>query len=145
MLRTSSEIEQGWIRGVSKELADLFSPSPVISSSNVMSSNFPGDGDASRSLALQSLYANNAVKRALLEKPAFDTSYDSDDDDWEDTMDSITFCTYYAAANLVMAQIVQDHDRMCERLNHGIGKRNSFWIFIIRSRHGWVQDSCTTF
>lgn len=85
----------------------------------------PGGGDASKSLALQALYANNAVKTALSDNLAIfigpDEDDDDDDDDWEDNMDPITFSRCYAAANPLMAKIVQDHDRkMRERLDQGI-------------------------
>jgi len=109
-----------------KELTGL-SPSPVISSSGAVSLVSPGHGDASRSLALQALYANNAVKSALSDNLAIiigsedDDDDDDDDEDWEDNMDPITFSRYYAAADPLMAKIVQDHDRKVrERLDQGI-------------------------
>jgi hypothetical protein len=82
----------------------------------------------SRSLALQALYANDAVKRALAisdRLSSLDTYPDdnSDDDDeiWEDNMDPVTFCRYYAGNNPLMAKVVQEHDeKMRERLNQGI-------------------------
>ena len=43
-----------------------------------------------------------------------------DDDDWEDNMDPITFCKYYAAANPDMAKIVQDHDRKMRERHVGL-------------------------
>jgi len=115
-----SEDELGRLR----EFAGL-SPSPVISGSSAVSLVSPGGGDARRSLALQALYANTAVKTALSDNLAIfigpDEDEDDDDDDWEDNMDPITFSRYYAAANPLMAQIVQDHDRkMRERLDQGI-------------------------
>jgi hypothetical protein len=68
-------------------------------------------------LALQALYANEAVKQvfASLHRPSMvlDSSSDDDDedDDWEDRMYPITFARYYAACNPHMARIVQEHDQ----------------------------------
>jgi len=85
---------------------------------------------AGGSSALQALYATGAVKRAFASlsyrEPALilhsdDDDDDDDDDDWEDQMDPITFARYYAAQNLHLAKIVQDHDdKMRERLKEGI-------------------------
>jgi hypothetical protein len=94
-------------------------------------SNHHGAGagpTASRSLALQALYANDAVKRALAISERHsaldlypDDDGDDDDDVWEDNMDPITFARYYAASTPLLAKVVQEHDeKMRERLNQGI-------------------------
>jgi hypothetical protein len=99
----------------------------------------PGSGPgilASKSLTLQSLYAKNAVKYAFyhLTSPVF--TFDSDDDDlddsWEDNMDPITFARCYAADSPLLTKIVQDHDRkMRERLNQGIAD----WVKAVQPGH----------
>jgi hypothetical protein len=82
-------------------------------------------------LALQALYANDAVKHAFadFDQPSMtldsgsddDDDDDDDDDNWEDNMDPITFARYYAVGNPLLAKIVQEHDqKMRERLNQGI-------------------------
>jgi hypothetical protein len=90
--------------------------------------NHPGAGlPAGSSLALQALYANDAVKQAFasLDQPpmVLDSGSDDDDEDgdWEDRMDPITFARHYAACNPHMARIVQEHDqKMRERLDQEI-------------------------
>jgi hypothetical protein len=92
--------------------------------------NHDGMGfSASTSLALQALYANDAVKRAFadFDQPSMtldlgsDDDDDDDDDNWEDNMDPITFARYYMAGDPLMAKIVQEHDqKLRERLNQGI-------------------------
>ena len=94
--------------------------------------NHGGAGlSAGTSLALQALYANNAVKRAFadFDQPSMtldsgsddDDDDDDDDDNWEDNMDPITFARYYMAGDPLVAKIVQEHDRkLRERLNQGI-------------------------
>jgi hypothetical protein len=88
---------------------------------------------AGTSLALQALYANDAVKRAFadFDQPSMtlesfsDDAYDDDDDDWEDNMDPITFARYYMVGDPLLAKIVQEHDqKVRERLNQGIAN----WI-----------------
>jgi hypothetical protein len=76
------------------------------------------------SLALQALYANDAVKCAFAD---FDRrliavdSYSDDDEIWEDNMEPMTFVRYYAAGNPVMERMVQEHDQeMRKRLDQGI-------------------------
>jgi hypothetical protein len=78
-------------------------------------------------LALQALYANDAVKHAFLDfdQPSMTLDLGSDDDDdddnWEDNMDPITFTRYYAAGNPLLAKIVQEHDqKMRELRDQGI-------------------------
>jgi hypothetical protein len=94
---------------------------------------------AGGSFALQALYATDAVKQAFAslshpEQPALilDLDDDSDDDeeDWEDKMDPVAFARYYAAQNLHLAKIVQDHDaKVRERLNEGIAG----WVKSVQS------------
>jgi len=91
-------------------------------------------------LALQTLYANEAVKHPLANLPPFskpldpESDYsvsDSDsDDNWEDNMDPITFARYYADINPHFAKIVQEHDqKMREHLN----QRIATWVEGVRS------------
>lgn len=84
---------------------------------------------ANRSLALQALYSNDAVKRAFaaLERQSVTLDDGSDEDCgddvevWEDNMDPITFGRHYAAGNPPLAKIVQEHDeKMRDRLDQGI-------------------------
>src|SRR5260221_10202768 len=98
---------------------------------------------AGTSLALQALYANDAVKHPLdltpFSKPCdpdpdddLDPDEDDEDDDgsWEDTMDPIRFARYYAATSPHLARIVQEHDRkMSERFDHCIAT----WIEGVQS------------
>ena len=76
----------------------VFFPSPLFSSSSAVFPASPCDGDTNKSLALQALYANNAVKRAFSDNLAIVIGPDDDDDDdWEDNMDPNIFARYYAA------------------------------------------------
>jgi len=74
-----------------------------------------GISGAGTSLALQAVYANDAVKQAFTGMVFIVRSSLADPDDndhiWEDNMDSITFCRYYAAGHLLLAKIVQEHDQ----------------------------------
>lgn len=89
--------------------------------------NYDGAGHpVGTSLALQALYANDAVKHVFMEfdQPSMSLDLGSDDDDddnWEDIMDLITFAGYYAAGNPLLAKIVQEHDqKMRERRDQRI-------------------------
>jgi hypothetical protein len=88
---------------------------------------------AGRSLALQALYENDAVKRAIAEfdqRPmTFDSCLDDDNDDdnddnsddEEESMDPITYLRHYSAGNPVLMKVVQDHDQKeRERINQEI-------------------------
>ncbi len=93
-----------------------------------------GGPSAGTSLALQALYANDAVKHSLADLTPFskprdpdpdnDSEDDEDDEDddasWEE-MDLITFARYYAATSPHLARVVQEHDRkMRERFDQRI-------------------------
>jgi len=102
-------------------------------------SNYHGGAGlpASRSLAFQALYANDAVQRAFANfdqrSITFDSCSNDDDDDddeiWEDNMDPISFVRHYAASHPVLARVVQEHDqKVRERLDQGIAN----WVAAVQ-------------
>jgi hypothetical protein len=108
--------------------------SPAVAHPRRPGGNNNHDGAGLPSLALQALYANNAVKHAFADfgQPSMtlDLGSDDDDDNWEENMDPITFARYYAAGNPLLAKIVQEHDqKMRERLDQGIAN----WVEGVQS------------
>ena len=105
-----------------------------------------GGHSAGSSLALQALYANDAVKHPLADITPLskyldsddrgddhdhdDDDDDDDDSDWEDNMDPVTFARYYAATTPFLAEIVEEHDQQIRKL---LDRRVANWLESVTS------------
>ena len=107
---------------------------PGISLARQSGGNDDGGPSAGTSLALQTLYANDAVKHPLAHLIAFSKpldpvpDYDSDSDsNWED---NITFLRYCAAGDPLLAKMVQEHER---RVHEHLNQRIANWVEEVHS------------